>query len=79
MFLQRWGLISTIPKTTEQLRQSLLETNAMNQSILLLFQPLVLPGILQTGRLKLFKQGLLLSTFLLATLLFSFQGLKGRR
>ena len=78
MVLQRWGLISTIPKTTEQLRQSLLETHAMDQSILLLFQPLLFTWILQTSRLKLFEQGLLVCPFLLGTLLFPLNGLKCR-
>ena len=78
MILQRWGLIRTISKTTEQLRQSLLQTHAMNQSILLLFQPLLLPGILQTGSLKLLKQGLLISPLILETLLFPLNRLKGR-
>ena len=78
MILQRWGLIRTISKTTEQLRQSLLQTHAMNQSILLLFQPLLLSGILQTGSLKLLKQGLLISPLILETLLFPLNRLKGR-
>ena len=78
MILQRWGLIRTIAKTTEQLRQSLLQTHAMNQSILLLFQPLLLPGILQTGSLKLLKQSLLISPLILETLLFPLNRLKGR-
>jgi hypothetical protein len=50
----------------------------MDQSILVLFQLLLFPRILQTGRLKLLKQDLLLGPFLLATLLFPFNRLKGR-
>ena len=50
----------------------------MNQAILLLFQPLLFAWILQTSRLKLLEQVLLLSPFLLATLLFPFNRLKCR-
>jgi hypothetical protein len=50
----------------------------MDQSILVLFQLLLFPRILQTGRLKLLEQSLLLSPFLLATLLFPFNSIKGR-
>ena len=78
MILQRWGLVRTIAKTTEQLRQPLLQAHAMNQAILLLFQPLLFAWILQTGRLKLLEQGLLLSPVILETLLFPLNRIKGR-
>jgi len=78
MVLQRRCLLRTIPEPTEQLRQPLLQAHAMNQAILLLFQPLLFAWILQTGRLKLLEQSLLLRPFLLATLLFPLNRLKGR-
>ena len=78
MVLQRRCLLRTIPEPKEQLRQPLLQAHAMNQAILLLFQPLLFAWILKTGRLKLLEQSLLLRPFLLATLLFPLNRLKGR-
>ena len=78
MLLQGRGLLGPVAQTAEQGPQPLLQSNPVNQTVLLVFQLLLLIGVIESSLLKLFKQILLVLSSLLRIVQVPFAGLEGR-
>ena len=77
MILQRRRLIDTIADSAKQQGQTLQQPHAMDEAVLILFQPLLLVGVVEIGSLQLLQLLFLFSPLLFGALLLLLKGHQG--